>query len=184
MAFAIVLYFDPSTEAKVQALWETLAEQGVSSVMATMDIRPHISLAGWEGAAPETWHDELADLAAHTAPLITQLSAVGTFPTDQGVVYLAPVVTAELVKLHETFHARLSRLGISSFDYYRPASWVPHCTVAINLPPEGILATVDACRKSRVFGPARLTEVALVEYLPVKEICVFPFGGMAHAEPH
>ena len=184
MAFAVILYFDRATEASVQALWDALAERGVSSVMATMGIRPHISLMGWEGLAPESLRHELADLAAHTAPLITRLSAVCTFPTDQGVVYLAPVVTTELVKLHETFHARLSSLGISSFDYYRPASWIPHCTVALNLPPEGVLVAMDICRKGRVFGPARLIEIALVEYLPIKEICVFPFGGMIHAKPH
>ncbi len=184
MAFAVILYFDPITEVSVRALWDALAAQGVSSVMATMGIRPHISLVGWEGLAPESVRHELADLAASTAPLTTRLGAVGTFPTDQGVVYLAPVVTTELVKLHEAFHARLSSLGISSFDYYRPTSWIPHCTVAINLPAEGVLVAVDVCRRGRVFGPARLIEIALVEYLPVKEICAFPFGGMTHAEPH
>ena len=64
MAFAVILYFDPATEASVQALWDALAEQGVSSVMATMDIRPHISLAGWEGMTPASLRHELADLAA------------------------------------------------------------------------------------------------------------------------
>jgi 2'-5' RNA ligase len=141
-----------------------------------MGIRPHISLAGGEGTPPESLRGDLADLAARTAPLTIRLSAVGTFPTDQGVVYLAPVVTAELLKLHEAFHAWLNGLGISSFDYYRPANWVPHCTVTINLPPERVPIAVDICRRSNVFHTARLVEIALVEYLPVKEICVFPLG--------
>ena len=38
-------------------------------------------------------------------------------------------------------------------------------------------AAVDVCRRSNHFHAARLVEIALVEYLPVREVCVCPFGG-------
>ena len=179
MAFAVILYFDPATEAGVQALWNVLARQGISSVMARMGIRPHISLAGLEDLEPGPLCGVLRGLSASTPPLTVNLSAVGTFPTAQGVVYLAPAVSPALVRLHAALHARLTALGLASTDYYRPENWVPHCTVTINLPPDQVAAAVNVCRASNVFRPAHLTEIALVEYMPIAELCVFPLGDAA-----
>jgi len=179
MAFAVVFYFDPATDASVRALWNRIAQAGISTVMATMGIRPHISLAGIESVGLEvgSFYRELEAFAKSTAPLTVNLSAVGTFPTAQGVVYLAPVVSAELLKLHLAFHARLTDLGLTSTEYYRPEQWVPHCTVAINLPPDSVPAAVAVSRASDVFHKARLVEIALVEYMPIKEIGVFLLEG-------
>ena len=179
MAFAVILYFDPATESSVQALWDLLARQGISSIMARLGIRPHISLAGLDDLEPGSLCGELRALSETTRPLTVNLSAVGTFPTAQGVVYLAPAVSPALVRLHEALHARLGALGLSSADYYRPGNWVPHCTVTINLPPDQVAAAVNVCRASNVFRPAQLTEIALVEYMPIAELCVFRLGDTA-----
>jgi 2'-5' RNA ligase len=174
MAFAVVTYFDAATDASVRALWQSLADRGISPVMATMGIRPHLSLAGIEILDADPLYHGLGDFAKSAAPLTVNLSAVGTFPTAQGVVYIAPVVSSELIKLHQTFHDWLADLGLTSMEYYRPENWVPHCTVAINLPPESVPEAVAVARASDVFGKAQLVEIALVEYMPVKEICVYP----------
>lgn len=184
MAFAVVMYFDAATEAEVRSLWALLSEKQISSVMATMGIRPHISLAGIENLDAQQLCAMLQAFAQSTLPLTVKFGAVATFPTGQGVVYLAPIVTSELLRLHENFHVRLADLSLSSHEYYRPGNWIPHCTVAIDLPPESISAAVNACRTSNVFHEAHLVKIALVEYLPVQEICVFPFGGMIDVEPH
>jgi 2'-5' RNA ligase len=149
-----------------------------------MRVRPHISLAGIENLDAPKVCAMLKTFAQSSFSPTVKLGAVGTFPTEQGVIYLAPVVTSELLQVHEEFHARLADLGLSSHEYYRPGNWIPHCTVAINLPPENVSAAVNVCRTSNVFHQAQLVEIALVEYLPVQEICVFPFGGMIDVESH
>jgi len=177
MAFAIVMYLDPTTDAEVRSLWELLAQEQVGSVMATMGIRPHISLACIENLDTQQVCAMLGTLAQNTRPLTISFGAVGTFPTERGVVYLAPIVTSELLRLHEELGIRLADLGLSSHEYYRPGHWIPHCTAAINLLPASVPAAVNVCRRSNLFHAARLVEIALVEYLPVQEICVCPFGG-------
>jgi hypothetical protein len=180
MAFAIILYFDPAAEARVRSLWQALADQGISSIMSKMGIRPHISLAAAESLDPDRACADLSKLAQHSTPILTALSAVGTFSAGQGVVYLAPVVTAEMIELHGALNARLEQAGLVLYDYYRPAVWIPHCTTAINLLPDEIGVAVQVCRAADVFGPARLAHIALVEYMPIREICVFPLGATDH----
>jgi 2'-5' RNA ligase len=177
MAFAVIIYFDPTTEAEVQSRWALLYEKQISTVIATMGIRPYISLAGVEHLDAQQVCATLKTFAQNASPLTIKFGAVGSFPTEQGVVYLAPVVTLELLRLHEEFRVRLAALGLSSREYYRPGNWIPHCTVAINVPPESVPAAVSVCRTSNVFHAAQLVEIALVEYLPVREICIYPFGG-------
>jgi len=184
MTFAIVTYLDPATEAEVRVLWELLSEKGISSAMSTMGVRPHITLMCTEGLEVSSFCQELKAFARGTSPRTIRFGAVGTFSTDQGVVYLAPTVTRELLTLHEAFHDRLASLGLSTHEYYYPGNWIPHCTAAINLPPESISAAVEVCRQRNVTHAVQLTQIGLVEYLPVQEICVFPFGGTIDVEPH
>jgi 2'-5' RNA ligase len=184
MGFAVILYLDPAAEAEVRSLWASLAEKDISSVMATMGIRPHVSLAGLEHVEAGPFCQALDVFAQSMPPVAVKFESVGTFPTEQGVVYLAPIVTRELLRLHEEFSHLLVEMGLASHDYYRPGNWVPHCTAAINLTPEEVSAAVTVCCQSDVFHAATLTHIGLVEYLPVREICTFPLGGMTHVEPH
>ena len=45
MTLAIPIYFDPQTEAAIQAIWNELAELEVAPFMATSGYRPHITLS-------------------------------------------------------------------------------------------------------------------------------------------
>ncbi len=184
MAFAAILYFDPDAQANIEALWDTLDERGVSPSIATMNIRPHITLIGWESCGAVPVCNELRAFAGSVAPLTVKLSAVGAFPGKQVAAYLAPTVPADLVRLHTALYARLTGLGLVPPEYYQPENWVPHCTVALKLPPERLSAVMDCCMKSEVFRPIQLTAIALVEYMPVRELCAFPLGDMTYAEPH
>ena len=184
MAFAVILYLDPAADAEVRSLWASLAEKEISSVMAALGIRPHISLAGLELVQAGPFCQALDAFAQSMPPLTVKFESVGTFPTEQGVVYLAPVVTRELLRWHARLDRLVTEMGLSSHEYYRPGNWVPHCTAAIHLTPEEVSAAVAVCCQSDVFHAATLTHIGLVEYLPVREICAFPLGGMTHVESH
>lgn len=46
MAFALCLRFDAETEAAVAAVWQALAEGGVSNDMLRLGYAPHLSQIG------------------------------------------------------------------------------------------------------------------------------------------
>jgi len=174
MGFAVELHFDPQAEMRVRSLWDELARQGIRSLPPLIGSRPHISIAVFDRVDPARVRPELEELAATLAPLPLTFGAVGTFPAKEGVVFLTPVVTPELLELHQSVHARLDALGLRALEHSRPGRWVPHCTVAIDLPREQLLPALEICRSSRVFGSLTLAEIGLVEYRPVRPICSFP----------
>lgn len=184
MAFSVILYLDPVTDAEVRSLWQLLSERQISSVMTDMGVRPHVSLAGFEHVEAEAFCQALKVFAHSARPVTVRFEAVGTFPTEKGVVYLAPVVTLELLQLHAKFNNLVTELGLVPDEYYVPGNWVPHCTLAINLTPDEVAAAVTLGCQSHVFHTAALTHIGLVEYMPIREICTFPFGGTHHVESH
>jgi hypothetical protein len=176
MSYPVVTYFDPATEAKLSALRASLPPPASDEAREALQVRPHVSLAGWEELDVDPFVVSLESFAATTGPLEVHLGAVGVFPGDQGVVFIAPRVTTGLLQLHAEFHARLGAFGSGLNPYCTLHTWIPHSTVAMYLTEAELPATVQACQRSDVFGPARLVEIALLEYPPVRQLCDFPLG--------
>ena len=174
MSYPVVTYFDPATEARLSALRASLPPLAADEAREALQVRPHVTLAGWEELDVAPFTTALQAYAARTAPLGVHLGAVGIFPGDLGVVFIAPRVTADLLGLHAGFHARLGAFGSGLNPHCTPDTWIPHSTVALYLAEKEVSAVMQACRGSDLFGPATLVEVALLEYPPVRQLCSFP----------
>ena len=70
--------------------------------------------------------------------------------------------------VHRTFHDVFADLREDQWPYYLPDSWVPHCTLAINIKKEEILKALDNVIRDYRPKSAEVVRVALVEYHPVK----------------
>ena len=161
-----------------ERVWrKSLARAAINSVMLDVGAQPHISLAVFENLDPQMLRADLSRFAEVTRPLSLDLASAGTFPTAEGVVFLAPVVTQELLLVHQRFHRLLSDRGLDCVAYYRPGNWVPHCTVAIDVAPDRVAASLEMCVQSEAFGAVALDEVSLIEFRPVREVYAFPLGG-------
>ncbi|MBU0495628.1 MAG: 2'-5' RNA ligase family protein [Chloroflexi bacterium] len=177
MGFAVELYFDPATGARLTTLCAAVFQTAAGADLLAMGARPHISLVVLTDLDPAALRDDLHAFAESEAPLPVSLGAVGAFPSTEGVVYVAPVVTRELLDLHARFHRRLGELGLVSGGHYCPGHWIPHCTIGFELAPDRVPAAVDVCLRSDAFGPAHLTAIGLIEFRPVRELYTFPLIG-------
>ena len=164
MGFAVEMYFDPQTEARVRDVWWELARQGVNSYQVDVGARPHVSLAVFLDLDPECLREDMADFARRTPCLPVCLGSVGSFPGGEGVVFLAPVVSAGLLEMHRCYHEGLARLGVRPVPYYLPSEWVPHCTVAMHSPGDQLAKAVQVCRQSKVFGSGWFQEIGLIRF--------------------
>jgi len=176
MGYAVELNLSANSATRVVKLWESLARESLNSVMLDLGAQPHISLAVFENLDPVVLRDDLDRFAEVTRPLSVVLSSAGAFPTAEGVVFLAPVVTQELLGVHEKFHSLLRDREVECVEYYRPGKWVPHCTVAIDMAADKIGTAIEMCVRSQVFGQVEMDEVSLVEFRPVREIYAFPLS--------
>lgn len=152
---AVELLFDPATEA---ALTERLGALEPPSPLLGWGARPHVSLL--VGAARPGLRAGIEWLARQSAPTPVRLDAVGVFPGDAGVVFLAPVVTPALLALHEAAHEALAPALADPDPLYAPGRWVPHCTTTVGIPDAGLGAAVAACR-SWLPVEGRLSSIAL-----------------------
>jgi 2'-5' RNA ligase len=142
-------------------------------------LQPHISLAGYEQIDEQALAPVLEQLAKRSPPLPTKLDAIGVFPASQGVVYLAPVVTPQLLHLHAVYSALAADAGHVAHPYYQPGAWIPHCTVAGDLTPDQVGEAVRLCLQSRVFVSGRLVEAGIIEHQPARTLAHYRLTGAA-----
>ncbi|HRW11385.1 MAG TPA: 2'-5' RNA ligase family protein [Caldilineaceae bacterium] len=176
MHYAIELHFDAQGSAPINALAEEIQVTYGGAPLVGTGWGPHITLTVFDELPPAPVVSPLSATVAspvvppQLAQLLTgyanrsrgftvQLAAVGLFPGEERVVYLAPIVTEALLALHRAFHRELTSLGVTSRRYYRPERWVPHCTVAFLVPAVTLGEAANLCRQSSL--PLTVTVRAL-----------------------
>jgi 2'-5' RNA ligase len=178
MGYAIVLFFDPPSCRRIEDLRIGISKTAGLAASAEGASRPHISLALMDALETiEPVNRVLRTFSHNVFPFELKLESVGWFPTVEGVMFLAPLVTRQLLNIHESLHRLLGGEGLISMPYYLPGKWVPHCTIAVGIPPSAAARAMDEILRSDVFGCVALTEVGLVEFQPIKYLSTFPLVG-------
>ena len=174
--YAIELYFDAQTEKKILVFRESIYQLGVTPVLGKLDDRPHISLAVFGQQDPQKLIDIAASFSPLKTPLPVRLEAVGAFPTDSNVVFLLPVPSFELLKIHQDFHEILEKEKVHSSHYYLPDHWVPHCTIESALSDDQLNLAIQLCKK--LFTPITgcLTAVGVIAFRPLAYLAEFPLS--------
>lgn len=174
MTLAIPLYFDPRTEAAIEAVWQELAVEGVAPYMAGSGIRPHLTLAIYRDIDRHACQALLSPLIDRLDPLPVSFSCLGIFPTPAPVVFLSPTVTGDLLQLHTEVNRLLGQVGDTPDPFYVPGSWVPHCTLAVEFDAALIGRAVDIARKMILPLHGWASEVCLVEFPPLEHVFRLP----------
>ena len=164
MAYAVELLLDPLAAEAVRALWERLAAAGIPAPLKDMGVAPHITLAAYEELDPEAVQDAFRSFACEETPEPVTLTSVGTFPGDEGVVYLAPVVTRGLLALHAGFHERFADHVEAAYPHYLPGAWVPHVTLGLHLTPPQLAEAIALARTADLPITGRLDRLEVVRF--------------------
>ena len=175
MGYAVELYFDSQTEKRVWDLRHTLIKQGISSTTSRLGDRPHVSLAVF----PNVNCDDLVSVTKGYANVIKsfdfQFSAIGSFSTNENVLFLSPVLTNQLLNYHESFHHRLADAKLTPSSYYIPGNWTPHCTVEMNIPDEQFPKAFEICEKNFIPFAGQFREIGIIEFRPIKRLANWSF---------
>ena len=182
MPYAVELRFDEDLAERVRGLWRALDAIGAGSFGPGGAPVPHLSLAVYddEDEVDEAAASDLvAALAAQGAPVEVAFASLGVFPTEENVLFLAPVVTPALLDLHARYHAVARRLGAACRPYYLPGRWVPHCTLSMQGPIAGVQDALGhlAARWMPLRGTIRTA--ALIQVPPLLALAEHPLAGAA-----
>jgi 2'-5' RNA ligase len=178
MPFAITMPLDAQSATRVVALWRHLADAGCCDGMLRLGYPPHLTMAICPDHTPQPkLRSALAQIARSCAATPLTLASLGTFTGPPATLFLAPVVTAELLALHATTLAALAAAEVS--PHYRRGCWVPHVTLAEELPAPG--TAVAALAGISLPIPARVERVELVRFRPVRVLAALALSDACHA---
>lgn len=164
--FVLELFFDTETERAVQALWDEVDALPGWTPPARDGARPHISVCSCASLRVDAFAMTLGEVTAQTPPMGVDFASVAVFPSAEGVVFLAPVVTVDLLALHSRLIGALRECGASIPDLYTPGHWVPHCTLALGLPLSLLSEAVAVALREPMPLVGSIEHVGLVEVSP------------------
>ena len=173
LTYGILAYFDAECEARVNDLTLALNNQGINSSIYSFNLRPHISLSSFETNRLPELVTALQQFASQEPALPLKLDAIGTFQTQENVLFLSPVVTVELLELHRRAHRLAEQFGENLNAYYQPGLWVPHLTLAMTITDLQLAQSLEIIRGTAVFAPCTLNALALLQFPPPLEITTF-----------
>ena len=167
MAFAVTLLFDAEVAAAVSERWQRLADVGLSRSMPELGYSPHVTLAVFDQLDAKVAATALDDVFKRANRFEVTLNEISTFGSGSGTCYAALAPSPALHRLHETV---LAAIAAACRPHYQAGRWVPHCTLAMDLPdPELERARDLLARDWR--PPSGAFEIAdFVEFAPVASI--------------
>ena len=177
MSFAVQFYFDQALEAAVFELRRVLTAAGVTPTLDHLGDRPHVSASVLPLLDAEAFRSRLEHLSRSLAPFSIALSALGAFPTAEGVLFLAPAPSASLLRAQRLVHEELLGLGASPSPYYAPGAWVPHCTIGLDLPTHEVHRAFQVGLANLRPLSGQVRAIGVIEFRPVKELYGFPLAG-------
>lgn len=138
----LTLYFDAATEEAVQKFWHKLVEAGLD-VNQLYRHRPHITLSAYDVEDVAESAKILSNFAPKVKAFPLRLHCLGIFP-EKGVLFLAPLPTAALFDVQRALQTQYHE-PVKYPEHLAPASWTPHCTLAVGLKPTNLAEAVKMC---------------------------------------
>ncbi|KAJ8774931.1 hypothetical protein K2173_019935 [Erythroxylum novogranatense] len=175
--YAIELYFDPALENQVLKAWNVLARRQISTQLIEIESRPHITLYSSAYVEPTKLESVLRTFASKQEPLALSFSTVGSPPSDNNVLFLAPTPSHSLLQFHSQLCDALKKEGIEISEDYRPDSWIPCCAVAQEVPKVRIGEAFCLLRDLKLPVNGYAIDIGLVEFSPVRELFSYVLGN-------
>lgn len=133
MGFAISFRSDHPSAEVIRTLWGEVERFEDEPSMALLGYPPHVTLAIYEGDAvsEEQVRAALEHASRQLGALTLTFDAIGTFGDPPAVLWAAPRPSLSLADAHAAIHDAIDPRHCRA--HYRPGSWVPHCTLGMQI---------------------------------------------------
>lgn len=116
---------------RVTTIWQELETRfGLTGIQLTPF--PHFSWQIGEEYAMELLEVAAQEVAAITPPLQITTTGLGLFTGPNPVIYIPVVKTPTLGAVHREIWQRFEHVGNGFNPHYRPESWMPHISLALD----------------------------------------------------
>ena len=169
MYYSIELLFDDSSQEIIRNLWSGLSDAGINDFMNLSNADPHISLVILDTDEINNVIRIAEDYFSTVKQFEITFDSAGSFPGDEGVVYISPVITEHLLGVHKGLLEKLSQYSQNIWGYYRVGKWSPHCTIALKIEKKKMPHAFEFVRENFTPFTAAVTGMEIVT-LPECEV--------------
>jgi 2'-5' RNA ligase len=178
--YVIELYLAEPEAEVIRQIWQELADIGLCGLIDNHS-RPHISLAAFQEVDRAAIAAQLDRFFKEHLLRPVTFDMLGFFPVTR-VLHAAPTVTPWLLELHAAFHQAVAGIVKGPSRYYLPGRWVPHCTLAFDIPPERVAEAFIRAARSWTGMTGHFDEVGLIipsATTPTQYLYVQPVESLA-----
>ncbi|MHA2290284.1 MAG: 2'-5' RNA ligase family protein [Promethearchaeota archaeon] len=163
MPVAIILGFDDSSTAILNRVFKKLKDNEFNSYYQL--VAPHITLTSYENIDLQVVSAKLKQFCEGINPFRVLFSSYGYFPSEESVLFLNPIANRELLKIQQKVHDLFEGFP----DDNSPKTWVPHSTLATNIPLERIGKAIEISKEDI------LMKMGAPFYIDAQSICTVEF---------
>ena len=148
---------------RIRSLWSVLeVEFGLTRVRICP--LPHVTFQAARRYDVELLNRIAEDLASKLRPVRVLASGLGIFPGPHPIVYLPVVRTPELSRFHVALWSAAAVAAKDGLDdYFHPAKWVPHITLAQgDVRPDGVGAIVQRLGREELEWDVTLDNLSII----------------------
>ena len=130
MQYAIEMFFDKETEARLFGIARKVADEKISTKYFEWKQRPHITLACFNDPDEALCAEKLREFAEKHSAMPIHFGSVGMF-CDTRAIFASPVMNIAMYQFQKDLHDHLSGFDTKGREWYCPERWVPHCGLAL-----------------------------------------------------
>lgn len=168
MMYAITLYFDETTQGKIQEMIFSVSEDCGNKYMIENRIPPHITVAAVEIENEKELIQRIDSFIAQIKGGDINWASIGVF--NPYVLFLAPVLNEYLQYMCKYINRQLNMFMPADNGHYLPNCWVPHTAIATKLSEDEIHLAFKSLQKQFVFFTGKATELVLAKCNSYKEV--------------
>lgn len=173
MPVAVTVRFDKALSADIESFWKDL-DTGDGDMAPRLPYPPHLTLAILDDAMPvEEATRTLLGLAGAFRRAPVKIAHIGAFPGSPAYIFLAPVVTEDLLTLHDGLARSFPAQSIHA--HHRPGNWVPHIT--IGAATRNIGGILERAHDMMTAFRGWTNDIDLVRFPPVDVVATVPPSG-------
>jgi len=163
MPIAIILGFDEASTKILIHVFKKLKEGKFNSYYQL--VVPHVTLTSYETIDLQVVTERLKQLCNTVSPFRILFNSFGYFPSEESVLFLNPIGNIELLDIQQ----KVFDLFEGFPDDNSPATWVPHCTLATDIPLKNIGKAIDIVKENIIM------KMGAPFYVGAQSICMVEF---------
>ena len=177
MQAVLQLFFDESTDTFFRSLWQKVKDAGLPNSLLERGATPHLTLSFGDDVDVDNLVSSLADVLSEKSILELTFASLATFANENGVIFIAPVVTDSLLDLHRDVQEAMSN-HTSTSTYSQVGRWFPHCTLTMRLSPPQLLEGFTLLDDLQLPVSGQGVQVGLLEFPSLKELASWRLGEL------